>query len=714
MQLLLCGSCDHATISSMSQDDYILGYQRPKQPMPVTHTQTVRWIVIWLLLLIVNPQVFAVPGLDAQPTRKPTSNYITSKQCTACHPQQFNAWRESHHAQAMLPATATSVRADFNNIEVSHEKLTANFQRRGDNYFVITQGINGKVEEYQIQYTFGYEPLQQYLVAIPGGRLQALPWAWDTQKRRWYYLQNPAPETDDWLHWTRGAGNWNSMCAACHSTAVEKKYDPETNSYATQWAEINVGCEACHGPGAKHVTLVKGNADLPKGNLEIEMGIGLSAVEQVERCGRCHGRRGEITDSYDHGKDPMMNHYLPEVLRPGLYHADGQINDEVFVYGSFTQSKMYQSGVGCSSCHEVHSGSLRAQGNKLCASCHDSAQYNSSQHHHHPEVSPGAQCVSCHMPGKYYMGVDLRHDHSLRVPRPDLSTRFGTPNACNGCHTDQSADWAAKAVVQWFGAKRQPHFSEILASATTDLGTALPGLVNLLEDQSQPAIVRATAAFWLAQAAHLEPVQKALINLVADPAPLVRLHAIRALENAAAERRKHLLSPLLNDPVRAVRIAVAGAMADIPEVSIAQNYAAALQQAQREHQEYMKQNADFVSGQRYAAMYHEKQQRFAAAKAAYHQALKIDNRDTASRVNLAHLHYRLKEYSKAEQAFKMAIHYEPDFGPAYYSLGLLLAELKRFEDAENYLAQALLRMPGNMRVQKNLQAVRFYLGSEHN
>ena len=313
------------------------------------------------------------------------------------------------------------------------------------------------------------------------------------------------------------------------------------------------------------------------------------------------------------------------------------------------------------------------------------------------------------MPGKYYMGVDLRHDHSLRVPRPDLSTGFGTPNACNGCHEKKTADWAAKTVVQWFGEKRQPHFSEILASATTDLGAALPGLVSLLEDQSQPAISRATAAFWLGQAVHLKPVQQALINVIADSAPLVRLHAIRALENVAAERRKDLLTLLLNDPVRAVRIAVAGAMADIPEVSVAQNYVAAFQQAQREHQEYMKQNADFASGQRYAAMYHEKQQRPVAAKKAYREALKIDNRDTASRINLAHLHYRLKEYRDAEIVFKEAIKYEPTFGPAYYSLGLLLAELKRYKEAENYLLQAQQRMPDNERVLKNLQAVRFYL-----
>lgn len=638
--------------------------------------------------------------------------YVGSEQCAACHPKRFNDWQKSHHARAMLPATETSVRADFNNRKISHQHLTAHFTLRGEHYFVQTQGVNGQLEKYQVKYTFGYSPLQQYLVEFPGGRLQVLPWAWDTQRQSWYYLQNPIPESDDWLHWTRGAGNWNSMCADCHSTSVKKNYDAETDRYTTQWAEVNVGCEACHGPGAKHVALAKHKPDLLAENPQIAMARGLSNVEQVEQCGRCHSRRSEITGRYDHAEGSIMNHYLPEVLRPDLYHADGQINDEVFVYGSFTQSKMYQQGIACNSCHNIHSGSLRDEGNALCTSCHLSAQYDNRKHHHHSEASPGAECVSCHMPGKYYMGVDFRHDHSLRVPRPDLSAQLGTPNACNQCHDRESATWAANTIAQWFGAQRRLHFSDTLAAAAVDLGATLPELVGLLEESLQPAIARATAVFWLAQAVHLEFVQKSLIKAVVDDSDLVRFQAVRALENLPAKNRISLLSPLLKDPVRAVRIAAAGALAEIPDDSLTHISEKVLKRAQTEHLTYMEENADFASGQRYIALYNEKQQRFAKAKAAYRRALVIDNRDIASHVNLAHLHYRLKEFREAEQAFKKAIDYAPDFGPAYYSLGLLLAELKRYADAEKYLTQAALKMPGNARVQKNLQAVRFYLDRE--
>jgi len=691
---------------------YFYANKNLKTTAPIIGISWILRISLWLILIHGNLSL-ALPLTDVATeqlgVQLSVTNYLGSGKCAGCHRNEFKSWQGSHHARAMLPATTASVRADFSNVEVTHKKITAHFRQRDGGYYVTTQGVNGRIEEFQIKYTFGYDPLQQYLVAFPGGRLQTLPWAWDTKKGHWYYLQDPVPDPDDWLHWTRGAMNWNAMCSDCHSTDVDKNYQADSATYDTRWSEINVGCESCHGPGRRHVDLMEDQTRPKNADPAILMRPGLSPSSQVEQCGRCHARRTQLSPDAQPGESTMMNQYSPEILRPGLYHADGQINDEVFVYGSFTQSKMYLKGIACNSCHDAHSGKLRSQGNQLCTTCHLSAQYDSIQHHHHSESSQGSQCVSCHMPGKYYMGVDWRHDHSLRVPRPDLSVRFGTPNACNDCHENKNAEWAAKAIVRWFGEERRPHFSEILASATTDLGATLPSLVSLLEDQSQPAIARATAAFWLAQASQLESVQKALIKVLADQSPLVRMQAVRAFEGFSAEQRLRLFSPLLNDPVRGVRIAVASTLADISDSSIAPSYTKAWGMAQREHQAYMVQNADFASGQRYIAMHNEKLQRFTEAKVAYNEALKIDNRDTASRINLAHLHYRLKEFKEAEMAFKSAIRYEPEFGPAYYSLGLLLAELKRYKEAEGYLAEAQQIMPRNERVQKNLQAVQYFL-----
>lgn len=639
-------------------------------------------------------------------------NYVGSEQCASCHQSQYQSWQRSHHAKSMLPASKSNVLADFSNVDVTHENVTASFSHRGDGFFVTTQGVDGEIAEYQVKYTFGFEPLQQYLVELSGGRLQALPWTWDTGKQRWYFLQppqHPVPEADDWLHWTNGAMNWNSMCADCHSTNLIKNYQPESETYSTSWSEVNVGCEACHGPGRDHLAMMQDNPLSQSGELGLAVGKNLSPKVLVEQCGRCHARRGQLSTQFSHDSDLMMDHYLPELLRPGLYHGDGQILDEVFVYGSFTQSKMYLNGVSCNSCHDVHSGNLKAEGNQLCASCHDVAQYDSPQHHHHQESSSATKCITCHMPGKYYMGVDFRHDHSLRVPRPDLSVRYGVPNACNDCHQDRTARWAARAVTDWFGAKRQPHFSDTLASASADLGAALPQLIYLLEDRSQPAIARATALFWLAQAVNLPPVQAALVKAIKDDEPLLRYQAVTALQNLPEQERLMLFVPLLSDPVRAVRVAVAGALTGLSEAKVPAAKRDALANARSEQQQYMAQNADFSSGQGYIALQHEKRGEFEKAKKAYCRGLKIDNKNSMLRVNLANLHYSLQEYAKAELAFKKVIKYEPDFGPAYYSLGLLLAEFKRYKEAEYFLTQASQKMPENERVRKNLEAVRFYL-----
>ena len=315
------------------------------------------------------------------------------------------------------------------------------------------RGPDGKPADFEVVYTFGIEPLQQYLVEFPGGRLQSLTIAWDTKDKRWFHLY-PGEDIppDDPLHWTGRYQNWNGMCAECHSTNLQKNYDPEADTYQTTWSEINVSCQACHGPGAEHVAWGRswkaGNGDTESSNGLIVDFRGHDSRYQVDTCARCHSRRRQVSAEDAHGRH-LLDDFLPSLLRDDLYHADGQILDEVYVYGSFLQSKMYAAGVRCTDCHDAHSAGLKAPGNDLCVQCHQphnnrrfatlkARHYDSTTHHFHPAGSPGAQCVNCHMPAKTYMVVDPRRDHSFRIPRPDLSVKLGTPNACTGCHDNQT------------------------------------------------------------------------------------------------------------------------------------------------------------------------------------------------------------------------------------------------------------------------------------
>ena len=222
----------------------------------------------------------------------------------------------------------------------------------------------------------------------------------------------------------------------------------KTHSYNTEFAIINVNCEACHGPGKEHVADVDKLGEDYMDSGTFQMTIETGPKELVDQCARCHMRREQFSGVFNF-EGTMLDHYYPQLLEAPLYQADGQILDEDYVYGSFTQSKMYQNDVTCTDCHDAHSLKLKFDGNKLCAQCHVPEKYDTPKHHFHEQNTDGAKCINCHMTGRFYMGNDFRRDHSFRVPRPDLSVKYGNPNACSGCHTDKDDAWAAENLQNY-------------------------------------------------------------------------------------------------------------------------------------------------------------------------------------------------------------------------------------------------------------------------
>ncbi len=419
------------------------------------------------------------------------ATFVGRAECIDCHTEAYELWRGSDHDNAMDLATDVTALGDFDDAEFTHAGITSRFYRKDSGFFVHTEGPGGEMAEFEIKYTFGIEPLQQYLVPFPGGRLQALPIAWDTERERWFTL-NPdtviAPH--DWLHWTRNGQNWNGMCAECHSTNLQKNLDPDTGTYATTWSEIDVSCEACHGPGSRHVAWAgmdeADRAPIENHGLQVAS-RGIGNREYVDLCAACHSRRSEIAD-YDHGQGGLLQHFVPALLNEGLYHPDGQILDEVFVWGSFVQSKMYRNGVSCGDCHDPHSLALLRDGNALCTHCHEATTYDTSAHHFHApsadgKPNDGALCIRCHMPEQPYMVIDYRADHSLRVPRPDLTESLGVPNSCSqsGCHADRSLQWVVDAYTDWYGEAQAPHYGSVLAAARAGDPNAEARLIALAE-----------------------------------------------------------------------------------------------------------------------------------------------------------------------------------------------------------------------------------------
>lgn len=620
---------------------------------------------------------------------------------------------------AMARPTAQTVRGDFGDTAFTHSGQTTRFSMRDGKYLVSTEGPDGKRADFEVAYTFGVEPLQQYLIALPGGRLQALQVAWDTARSRWFHLM-PDEKTPpgDVLHWTGAYQTANTMCLSCHTTGFEKKYDEATGSFASHWSEPNVSCQSCHGPGERHVAWAKDKAGGKgkSGAADAHFGLTVSASllagkRQVDVCASCHSRRSELSPKPAPG-EPRLDNYLTALLTEGLYHADGQQLDEVFEDGSFRQSRMFEMGVTCTSCHNPHSGKLKAAGNAVCTQCHSTPGnaafpsaarvYDSPAHHFHKAGSAGAQCVACHMPTKTYMQVQARRDHALRSPRPDLTVKLGTPNACNQCHADRSAQWAAKQVAQWYGPARAQteHYGEILALARGGHPTAGPSLTRLAADLKQPAIVRATALDALGGVAGGDVDTR--IRGTRDTDPHVRAAAADSFQSTDVGQHVASLAPLLKDRVRAVRMAAAHTLSVVSRSQLPPESQAAFDAALAEYVAAQSVAVDMPGARLNLAVIHQNIGKAEVAERHYLAALRIDPDFTPARANLAGLYNSQLRNADARRVLSEGLKRNPAIGELQYSLGLLLAEDGKLPEAAEALAQASRLMPQRARVHYNL------------
>jgi predicted CXXCH cytochrome family protein len=638
------------------------------------------------------------PAADGSaPAASTAPHDVGSEACARCHAAQAQAWRDSHHHLAMQDAVPGAVLGDFGAATFAYDGVTSSFATRDGRYFVTTDGPDGSLREYPIRYAFGVHPLQQYLIELDHGRVQALGIAWDARPKerggqRWYHLY-PGEKVDhrDVLHWTRRSQNWNHMCAECHTTGFAKNYDPETRAYRSRFDEMGVGCEACHGPGSGHVAWAEGaqGADAVAGrglSVHLDERLGITwrrdpqthhpqrsapraTTIEIDTCARCHSRRSQLVAEPARGQ-PLSDTHLPALIEPELYEADGQIRGEVYEYGSFLQSRMFQAGVTCSDCHDPHAARLRAEGDGVCLQCHSQTHFATREHHFHAPDSPGARCVSCHMPSRTYMGVDVRHDHSFRVPRPLQSAALGTPNACTDCHADRTPQWAGARVREWYG--HDPTglqgYAEALHAARSRAVDPEPLLLALLRETTQPAIARATAAAELAPLPSRATLD-ALARAQGDPSPLVRQAALRGLSALPPDARWRIGAPRLRDSVRAVRIAAVELLADAgappPQDRSAWDAATA------DYLAVHRQNADQSEAHVSLGNFYGARGDFAAAERDYRDAIAIDPAWVPSYVNLADLLRALGRDAEGEAVLAEGIARAPGAAALHHSLGLL-------------------------------------------
>ncbi len=616
--------------------------------------------------------------------------YIGSETCRDCHLDEAEQWDGSHHALAWTPPTEGNVLGDFDDVDFYHRGVLTRFSFDGDSYFIESDGPDGAITKYPLAGVAGIAPLQQYLIETEPGTVQSFDVVWDVEKQEWYHLY---PEQDlpasDGLHWTGPYKNWNARCAECHATAFEKNYDPIARTYSSTQSEIGVGCEACHGPGEAHRDWAVANDTYDParwakvGETGFSMDFDAGPEAEIQQCASCHARREPFTDGNPLPGTPFHDAYRLSPLRDGLYHPDGQILEEVYVYGSFLQSKMYAKGVACTDCHNAHTAELKAEGNAVCAQCHSpavnprfptlvAADYDDPSHHFHEQGSEGAQCKSCHMIERDYMGIDGRRDHSFRIPRPDLSVITLAPNACNDCHTKESASWAAEKVETWYpdSIKRGPHFSQAMARARSDPRGQVTGLIEIVEYQALPAIVRATALEVLAAvtdpqiAARLQPALQ-------DPDPMVRAAAIPVQRGAPETERPGLFMNMLEDPVKLVRMAAAREFLNLNIVRMPERVTESLGQAMGEWQQTLQAKADFPETQLVLAGIGLTTRRMDSALSAFGEAVRMDPQMVQAWMMMVRIHAALGNIDAAIETADAALAANPD----NIDLSLMRAEL---------------------------------------
>lgn len=676
----------------------------------------------FFVLLIV---IIIISGCNKPKVNPTLTGYSERSKCISCHEDIYYKYIGSHHDLAMELANEESVLGNFDTT-ITHLGDAAMFYKKDGGYYVYTKGENGIYKDYKVSYTFGWTPLQQYLIEFPKGSYQVLPFCWDTRPKkeggqRWFHIYDKEKiPHDDFLYWTAKQQNWNHVCAECHSTNLHKNFNIDSLAFNTNWTEIDVSCDACHGPSANHMEWAKLNEkgkntskypnlgyafsfpnDSAEWVFDEKKGTAFRSKERknhqlIEICARCHSRRFQIWDDYIHGEELMQSH-IPDILEPRLYYFDGQIKEEDYVYGSFLQSKMYRRGVECIDCHDPHTYQIKAPGNILCATCHMNNKYNNATHHFHADEANGGSCRDCHMPMTKYMVIDHRYDHSLRIPRPDLSLKTGVPNACNKCHDDKSVEWANEWFRKWYGTKYDTigHYGIAFYAAYNKKENAFELLQDVINDTSYTDIVKATAVYYL----QYVPSNKTLSlarQLTNHKSPLVRQNAMRTLSIIDASNIAPLSVKLMYDSVRAVRYEAMLAYSHFHINQLTPHQRKKFTQYKLD--EYIKMlytNNDQAASHINLGLYYINRGKTDSTLLFYQKALAVDSTSVEVLLNIADIY---REHNRDEEGLKVllsALHMHPDRPEVYNALGMLYTRQNNSIEALTMFKKSYDLMPDN-------------------
>jgi tetratricopeptide (TPR) repeat protein len=628
------------------------------------------------------------------------AQYAGSQSCRECHADQFAKWQSSHHGMAeRLPDPQLDDPAFVPTRSFKHGTQTTETRKNGSDYEIVALGFGDKIAPYHVERVIGYDPLRQFLADGGNGRLQAMEACLDPKKNEWFNVYGDEDrKPGEWGHWTGRGMVWNQMCATCHNTRLRKNYDAKTDGYHTTMAEMSVNCESCHGPMKPHNTWQYANPGV-KGDPTV---VKQSRDQHIENCAGCHALRGEVTGDFVPGESFWDHYRLTVTDQSDLFYPDGQIRGENYEFSSFLSSRMHNAGVRCMDCHDMHSMKTILPGNQLCMRCHTPGGFPNAPpimpeaHSFHQTASTGNQCVNCHMPQTVYMQRHPRHDHGFTIPDPLLTKQFNVPNACNKCHTDKTTDWALEATQKWWGPKMDRKTrtrATLIAKARQGDEESRYGLVDLLSSDEIPHW-KASATLLLDRWIDQPSVQTAVVAQLQHAHPLVRESAIRTLEPMLQSGSiRSAIEPLLNDPVRSVRVSAAWTLRESLNLDSASG---------KDLQHMLDWNADQPSGQMQLAQFEFARHHMPEAIQHMETAIRWDPNSPPFHHDLAMMYSTTGQTQLAIAKLRDTIKLAPNHAQYHYELGLALSETGDMPAVIQSLQEAVRLDPGLSRAWYNL------------
>ena len=662
------------------------------------------------------------------------ARYLGSESCAHCHDGEYDSWRKTLHVQMTKPIAEARVEGNFRpGTRLQAYGRTYTMETRDKRYFISVARGGRPAESFEVNYTLGARRFQGYLSKLRDGRIYVLPVFWHNETKRWLDWKEITPIPDDADHDLRQI--WNVTCVNCHATNLVKNFDPSTNTYASTWTEMGIGCEACHGPGAQHVAIttewdknpLAAPTDPSPAVLKIFSPKKAPPRQTFDMCGYCHGNKNNVFfgfkagDRYEDFALPfLISQPIPDNDPQGDFWPDGRPS-RFNRPQALTLTGCFQKGdATCTNCHRMHGpenahmlkvpveapgGGHTKVSDTLCTQCHKTigeagraggaggaGEVGSwTEHTHHAADSQGSRCVNCHMSDVNWRLITRRLDHTFQPPNPEMTARYGVPNACTTCHDDRSPEWAASVMDRWYGNhdRRQAivSMSDVLYRAGTGDTAVVADVARLASDRSHGALIRASAAEFAGQLISKSQVESkstvaqgfspaiinALIGASADPEAMVRITAVRALGFVDDQRTTAVLAAHLTDAARLVRVSAAEALMNRGISRLDGAVGSALQRAQDEWAESLRAFNDVAEDHATLGWLEGARGGSDEATKELMIAVKLDPAAARPHVYLGVLAARAARYDEALDQFKAA----KSLAPTYPNLDRLIEEAQK-------------------------------------